>query len=611
MKNKSHINPAQLGDMPPEILMEIFWNLDINSLLDLRQSNKNFKRVIDDPYFLTGVLQRHTSEPNIWFVMDQNSTEDEPKSSEQLLQAVIRLNNTYQNISEQLINQESVSPYADYFSMLTETLDDDSSKLLNQDVEQSHFWREVLTHLTNNPEPWIDSHLSSSNEPEKAAALKLINTLRRHVRFLETRNVLYKNDSILPDTLQNDTTFLSHVIKRIPIYDISNIPLTKSLAHLAVDRSSKAYLYITPPLNNDLLLLKKAISKSNDPIEIYKSAPYQLKQNESVQFLLGQRLGQLKKYPTERMRFQPEYSEYVVHEGMLSEWGMGLENISLAGNNLVKIAVQQNGMALQFAKTPCRDKEIALLAVTNNWQANQFLSWELKKDPDITLEIIKQNPEYIAERYWNPNAVIPTRVMAFVAVSKASSPKVIEVASRAFNNAPQLSKQEIKILSSITNGQDRQLAFGELIEKKYRQHLINTCHFDKRLKALEKQIKGLSRQLFFKHTHLINQNSLLLESLKSLKQDYLRLDITPHELIDSCQQLLADTRESVGRKYRDKSEHIYANFDKTLSDMSQRIQSLPSDEIRQFNRLKNDLNRIQNDIETSPDELDPPGPSRP
>ena len=96
-----------------------------------------------------------------------------------------------------------------------------------------------------------------------------------------------------------------------------------------------------------------------------------------------------------------------------------------------------------------------------------------------------------------------------------------------------------------------------------------------------------------------------------MKQDYLRLDITPHELIDSCQQLLADTRESVGRKYRDKSEHIYANFDKTLSDMSQRIQSLPSDEIRQFNRLKNDLNRIQNDIETSPDELDPPGPSRP
>ena len=78
--------------------------------------------------------------------------------------------------------------------MLTETLDDDSSKLLNQDVEQSHFWQEVLTHLTNNPEPWIDSHLASSNEPEKAAALKIINTLLGHVRFLKTRNVLYKDE---------------------------------------------------------------------------------------------------------------------------------------------------------------------------------------------------------------------------------------------------------------------------------------------------------------------------------------------------------------------------------------------------------------------------------
>merc|ERR1712227_646098 len=64
--------------------------------------------------------------------------------------------------------------------------------------------------------------------------------------------------------------------------------------------------------------------------------------------------------------------------------------------DIVLAAVENNGLALKYAEQNLKnDKEIVLAAVTNNYLAIRFMDSSLNNDIEISVEVYKQNSDYI------------------------------------------------------------------------------------------------------------------------------------------------------------------------------------------------------------------------
>eukprot|EP00971_Amphidinium_carterae_P237128 4706302-Amphidinium_carterae.2 len=123
--------------------------------------------------------------------------------------------------------------------------------------------------------------------------------------------------------------------------------------------------------------------------------------------------------------------------------------------HIVLSAVQQDGLALEFASACCRgDPEIVMAAVRQNGMALEFAEDNCRSDPDIVLEAVQQSGcalDYATESYQGDREIVLAAVQ--------NTWTALELADESF-----CSDREIVLLAAQQDFSALELAADELLE---------------------------------------------------------------------------------------------------------------------------------------------------
>jgi hypothetical protein len=234
-----------------------------------------------------------------------------------------------------------------------------------------------------------------------------------------------------------------------------------------------------------------------------------------------------------------------------------LEFLTFVSENdqeIVKIAVKQNGLALQFASESLKnDQEIVKIAVKQNGLALQFASESLKNDQEIVKIAVKQNGlalQFASESLKNDQEIVKIAVeqnglaLQFASESLKSNLKIVKIAVEQNGLALQFASESLKneLLDQINNKDNlnsrdnypiiitaiakNELALEFIIKNFVKQFTINRMENDIVFTAVKKNgltlkfARKISKNYNIVVNEAIEQNGLALEfASENLRND--------------------------------------------------------------------------------------------
>lgn len=170
-----------------------------------------------------------------------------------------------------------------------------------------------------------------------------------------------------------------------------------ALATIAVNKSSKAFIYLSPVLQDNEQLAYTAISQNGNLLQF---ASDRLKSDRDFIFSLIKKSG----ICLQHSEFKDDRQLALLS---LKSFGVGLKHLNEEFQNdkeMVLRAVEHDGLALEFASKKLQnDSDIVALAISENGLALKFASLELKNDLHLVKKAIQKDARALQHTPLNDN----------------------------------------------------------------------------------------------------------------------------------------------------------------------------------------------------------------
>ncbi len=234
-----------------------------------------------------------------------------------------------------------------------------------------------------------DPDYESDKESEKYSVSeedKLVNSLIKYPKYLETKYPEYKNDKeiILKVTPKN-----YNIVK----YASDELQKNREFVLEAVKQDGNSLRYASKELKNDKEIVLEAVKQNSDVLE-YASKELRNDKEVVLSAVKQDGFGLSLRFASERLKDDKEVVLEAVKHGFYSTLEFASERLK-DDKEIVLEAVKKaaSGDALEFASERLKDdKEVVLEAVKHGFYSTlEYASERLKDDEDVVLTAIKVN----------------------------------------------------------------------------------------------------------------------------------------------------------------------------------------------------------------------------